>query len=386
MKLVILKCYMPLKIDYLVVGSGLTGGTIARLLHESGREVVILEKRNHIGGNVYDHFHPSGIRIHTYGPHYFRTNSEKLWNFVNRFSSFYKYEPSLKSFVDGNFENWPVTGSYIKKTVGINWKPSFYGLPANFEEASLKIMPEEIYLKFVKGYTEKQWGVNAKELSAELVKRFDVREDDEPRLMRHKYQGIPSNGYAEFTRNLVEGIPVLLNVNYLTNKDMFDVKKKLIYTGPVDEFYNFQYGKLEYRGQKREHTYFEDINYYQPCGQVNYPMPEHGKHIRALEWKHMILKEFSDKIKGTVITKEIPFTPQNTDEYEYPFPSERNKLLYKKYEAKAREDTKLLICGRLGEYKYYDMDQAIARAMELSNEIIENEYAAEENYSTSLYS
>jgi UDP-galactopyranose mutase len=247
---------MALKIDYLIVGSGLTGGTIARLLHDSGYEVLILDRRRHSGGNVYDHFHPSGIRIHTYGPHYFRTDSDKLWEFVNRFSAFYKYEASIKSYVDGGFENWPVSGSYINKMVGKDWKPSYRGKPTDFEEASLKIMPDLIYQKFVKGYTEKQWGVQAKSLSAGLAKRFDVREDDEPRLMRHKHQGIPENGYTHFMRNLIAGIPIILNLDYLKNKDMFDVRKMLIFTGPIDEFFDFDYGKLAYRGQKRIHSYF----------------------------------------------------------------------------------------------------------------------------------
>ncbi|MCL5030025.1 MAG: NAD(P)-binding protein [Bacteroidetes bacterium] len=377
---------MSIKIDYLIVGSGLTGGTIARMLQDSGREVLVLERRNHIGGNVHDHFHPSGIRVHTYGPHYFRTNSDRLWEFVNRFSSFYKYEASLKSFVDGNFENWPIAGSYIKKEIGENWKPSFEGNPENFEEASLKIMPELIYKKFVKGYTEKQWGIKASELSADLAKRFDVMEDDEPRLMRHKYQGIPANGYAEFTKNLIDGIPVILNFDFLQNQEMFDVRKKLIFTGPIDEYYNFELGKLEYRGQKRIHSYFEDKDFYQPCGQVNYPSPEQGNFIRILEWKHILPTEYSKRIKGTVITKEIPFSPQNPNDYEYPFPSSRNQTLFKKYVQRAQADDKLIICGRLGEYKYYDMDQAIARAISIANKIIEGVYDPEKYYNLSLSS
>jgi len=377
---------MSIKIDYLIVGSGLTGGTIARMLQNSGREVLILERRNHTGGNAHDHFHPSGIRLHTYGPHYFRTNSDSIWEFVNRFSSFYKYEASLKSFVDGNFENWPIAASYIKRTVGDSWKPAFDGSPTNFEEASLKIMPELIYKKFVKGYTEKQWGINADKLSADLAKRFDVREDDEPRLMRHKYQGIPVNGYAEFTKNLVEGITVITNIDYLQNKEMFDVRKKIIFTGPIDEYFNFELGKLEYRGQQRIHTYFEDKDFYQPCGQVNYPLPEQGSHIRILEWKHMLPEKYSSRIKGTVITKEIPFSPQNPNDYEYPFPSISNQILFKKYEHRAQADDKLIICGRLGEYKYYDMDQAIAKAISIANKIINGIYDPEKYYSLSLSS
>src|SRR5437868_10134359 len=226
----------PLSADYVIVGSGLTGGTIARMLTDAGRDVVVLERRAHLGGNVHDHKHPSGVRIHTYGPHYFRTGSDEIWEYVNRFARFYKYEAIIKSHVDGRIENWPIAASYIRRTVGENWKPSFAGIPRNFEEASLAMMPELVYRKFVKGYSEKQWGVRATELSADLAKRFDVREDDEPRLMRHKYQGIPRDGYAEFTRNMMAGIPVIPHFDYLRHKDLIKSRKLLVFTGPIDEF------------------------------------------------------------------------------------------------------------------------------------------------------
>ena len=189
--------------------------------------------------------------------------------------------------------------------------------------------------------------------------------------MRHKYQGIPVNGYSEFMKNLVNGIPLILNLDYLRNREMFDVKKMVIFTGPIDEFFNFEYGKLEYRGQRRFHSYIEDTEFYQPCGQVNYPLQEHGEHVRILEWKHMLPAEYLHKIKGTVITKEIPFSPADSNEYEYPFPDSKNQFIYKKYEQKALINSKLLVCGRLGEYKYYDMDQAIARAKCIVNKIVE---------------
>jgi len=360
-----------MNIDYLIIGSGLTGSVIARILKDHGSSVLVVERRSHIGGNVHDHVHLSGIRINTYGPHYFRTNSQKLWSFVNRFSDFYHYEAILKTYVDNKYENWPIAESYIRRTIGENWEPSFKGEPTNFEEASLAMMPAAIYEKFVKGYTVKQWGVLTNTLSADLAGRFDVRSDDEPRLKRHKYQGLPAQGYRAFMENMLTGIPVILNYDYLKERDAIKPNRKLVFTGAIDEFFNFELGKLKYRGQKREEIYFPDTEYKQPCGQVNYPELKNGPHIRTIEWKHMMPKEYADRITGTVLTREIPFTPDDPDNYEYPFPDQENAILYNKYRSRADKLTNTIICGRLGEYRYYDMDQAIARAMLLAKGILE---------------
>lgn len=358
--------------DYLIVGSGLTGAVIARLLQERGENVLVLDRRKHVGGNVHDHLHETGIRVHTYGPHYFRTSDEKLWDFVNRFSPFYEYVASLKSYVDGEYENWPIAASYIRKHIGESWQPSFKGNPSNFEEAALSLMPDLIYEKFIKGYNIKQWGVDPRELSATLVKRFDVRQDDDPRLMpNHKYQGIPSLGYAKFMENMLEGIPVILDCDYLKRKDEFSYSKMLIYTGPIDEYFNFEFGKLKYRGQRRVHEFISNKQWHQPCGQVNNPDLNNGPHIRTLEWKHMMKEGEKNAIDGTLITKEITYTPESPEDYEYPFPDQVNADLFKKYNEKALSTPNLLVCGRLGEYKYYDMDQAIARAFMLVNKKIQ---------------
>jgi UDP-galactopyranose mutase len=359
-----------MQMDYLIVGSGLTGAVIARTLVDAGHSVLIVDRRSHMGGNVHDHAHASGIRIHTYGPHYFRTNDDDLWTFVNRFASFYKYEASLKSWVDGRFENWPIAGSYIRRAVGEQWTPEFAGKPQNFEEASLAMMPRLIYEKFVKGYSEKQWGVPAHALSASLARRFDVRQDDEPRLMRHKYQGIPEAGYAGFMQSLLRGIPVLLNCDYLRNRESFTPRLGLVFTGPIDEFFGFELGRLKYRGQTRQHRYLPDVEFAQPCGQVNNPDPGNGPHIRTLEWKHMMPPQYASQIRGTVLTSEITVTPSDPNEYEYPFPDSANSELYRAYRAKAERIPNLLICGRLGEYRYYDMDQAVARAMLLAARLL----------------
>lgn len=364
------KRHSYLNMKYLIVGSGLTGAVIARALVDAGRQVLVVDRRTHVGGNVHDHCHPSGIRIHTYGPHYFRTNDDDLWAFVNRFASFYKYEAALVSLVDGKYENWPIAGSYIRRVLGPKWEPEFKGTPANFKEASLSIMPRIVYEKFVKGYNEKQWGVPATSLSAGLARRFDVREDDEPRLMRHKYQGIPEKGYSDLMINMFKGVPVLLNCDYLNNRDQFKDAGMTIFTGPIDEYFGCDLGRLTYRGQQRHHEYLPDVDFAQPCGQVNNPDPTTGPHIRTLEWKQMMQPEYAKRIRGTVLTREITVTPTDPNAFEYPFPDEKNSKLYQAYRERAKATPDLLICGRLGEYRYYDMDQAIARAQLLATRIL----------------
>jgi UDP-galactopyranose mutase len=356
--------------DYLIIGSGLTGAVIARKLADAGKSVLVLERRSHLGGNVHDHFHASGIRVHTYGPHYFRTNDEDLWRFVNRFAEFYKYEAAIKSFVDDAYENWPVTGSYVQRIAGKDWKPVFTGPPANFEEASLAMMPEIVYEKFVKGYTEKQWGVPARTLSAQLARRFDVRADDETRLMRHKFQGLPKAGYAGLMRNLLDGIRVILDCDYLRHKNEFSARAGIVFTGPIDEFFSCDLGHLKYRGQKREQEFLPDIDFAQPCAQVNNPDPANGPHLRTLEWKHMMEPADARRISGTVLTRETTITPADANDFEYPFPDAANAQLCAAYRERAQKITGLLICGRLGEYRYYDMDQAIARALILAERLL----------------
>jgi len=356
--------------DYLVVGSGLTGAVIGRILADAGRSVMIVDRRSRVGGNVSDHTHVSGVRIHTYGPHYFRTSSERIWEFVTRFGAFYPYEACVKSLVDACYERWPVASSYIRRTVGERWEPEFKGTPSNFEEAALAKMPRLVYEKFVRGYTEKQWGVSARCLSPDLAGRFDVREDDDCRLVRHKYQGIPVDGYASLMQNMLSGIPLILDCDYVAERAAFRYRKMLVFTGPIDEYFGFDLGRLHYRGQNREHTYLPDVQWAQPCGQVNNPSPENGPHIRTLEWKHMMQRDVADRIRGTVLTYETPFSPITPDEYEYPFPGQANLRLYKSYRERANAIPNVVICGRLGEYRYLDMDQAIARAMKLASSIL----------------
>lgn len=362
---------MTKQCDYLVVGSGLTGAVIARLLQDAGLSVLVIDRRDHLGGNVHDETHESGVRIHTYGPHYFRTSSEEIWAFVNRFSSFFDYQPELKTLVDGKLEDWPITAEYMQRTIGESWTPAFVGTPSNFEEASLAMMPKPIYEKFIHGYSKKQWGIEPSALEANLAGRFDVRINGDRRLKNSKYQGIPSLGYTHFMSTMLAGIEVIKNCDFKQDASLFSPRYQTIYTGPIDELFNYTYGRLEYRGQRRSHVWHREVNFLQPCGQVNNPAIGNGDHVRSLEWKHMMPPHSISGIQGTVITTETPFSPDDQNACEYPFPSEKNQKLYQRYRALAESIPSVLVCGRLGEYKYYDMDQAIGRAFVLGKKLIE---------------
>jgi UDP-galactopyranose mutase len=363
-----------LSADYVVVGSGLTGATIARLLHDAGREVIVIERRRHVGGNVHDTVHPSGIRIHTYGPHYFRTSSPRIQAFVTRFASFARYEPRLLSLVGDRYEHWPVTKEYIDSVAGADWGPGHQGTAENFEEASLAQMPAVIYDRFVRGYTEKQWGVPARTLSSDLARRFDVRKDGDTRLCRHAFQGIPTAGYHAWLTAMLAGIPVTLDTEYLARRGDIRHRRRLIFTGSIDAYFGFELGRLQYRGQQRVHTYFADRESLLPCGQVNNPGPDHGRHIRWLEWRHMMEESALRGVSGTVVTTETPIAAIDPDTCEYPFPDQRNRELYAAYARRAATLTDVSICGRLGEYRYYDMDQAIGRAIQIAGRMVANHH------------
>ena len=361
-----------MQVDYLIVGSGLTGATIARILADAGREVLVVERRRHLGGNVHDHVHESGIRIHTYGAHYFRTSSSRVWELATRFAPFYRYEACVLSLVDGRPESWPVQDSYLREHFGDDWRPDFDGKPCNFEEAALAILPRVAYEKFIKEYNEKQWGVNPRELSAGLRGRFDVRADGDPRLSPGaRHQGIPEPGYAEWVSRMLLGSPVLLNYDYLRRRDEILARRQLVFTGPIDEYFGFDLGRLPYRGQRREHLYRPSVGGFAlPAAQVNNPQHSGGPHIRMFEWKQMMRPDLAARIRGTVLTTETPFSPGDPGDYEYPVPDDAFTDLYWHYRRRVNTLEGLTVCGRLGEYRYYDMDQAIARAMVLAGRLM----------------
>lgn len=355
--------------DYIIVGTGLTGSTIARILKDSGASVLIIERRNHLGGNVHDYQDESGIRIHTYGPHYFRTSNPEVLSFLNRFTSFYPFAAIVKTRLEnGDYENWPISGKFIRKCAGEGWKPKRNLHPKNFEEAALSIMPEKVYNLLVKEYTEKQWGKPCTELSPTLLNRFKIHMDDDPRLTPEAmFQGLPFDGYTQMMKNMVKDIPVVIQCDYLKLRNEFVPRKKLIFTGPIDEYYKFSLGKLEYRGQKREIIKRLYLLNFQPCVQVNNPLHDMGSFIRTIEWKYML---WNSTNPSTVITHETPFSPDDPDQYEYPMPDEKNKKLYEEYKKLSSFDKNVLICGRLGEYEYLDMDKALEKALDHAKRLL----------------
>jgi UDP-galactopyranose mutase len=363
-------------VDYLVVGSGLTGSTVARILHDHGREVLILDRRHHVGGNVHDSLHPSQIRLHTYGPHYFRCSSPRIWEFVNRFSGFYRYEATVKSMVGGRYENWPVGAGLFDQFFGWqNSRPA--ATPTNFEEACLQKMPRPVYEAFVMGYTRRQWGVDPRQLDPGLADRIRVNADHERTLTPQRiYQGLPTEGYYGLMANMVEGIPCVLGIDYLKNRSAYKIRKALIFTGPIDEYFNFDAGRLGYRSLKRVHTFLPGSEWFQPCGQVNHPdASDHGA-LRTLEWKHLMPKDQRQRIRGTLITREYPFTPEDPDRFEYPMPTARQAQLYRHYRRRAQATPRLVVCGRLGAYRYLDMDTAIDLAMRLAERLLSHDLVA----------
>jgi UDP-galactopyranose mutase len=315
--------------------------------------------------------HPSGIRVHTYGPHYFRTDSQRIWSFVQRFGEWYPFHAAVQSQVDGKLEPWPVTGECVRRLCGENWAPAEPNrAPANFEEAALAIMPRRIYEDFVRGYTEKQWGVACTQLAPSLCGRFDVRTDNYLHLSRHEHQALPVLGYTHLVEQMLRGIPTVLNCDYLAEAPVVTPRYGVIFTGAIDEYYGFRRGRLAYRAQQRQTDWYPTLKNFQDGLQINYPSLEQI-FLRSVEWKFAMASVYASKIRGTVVTVETPYTPVDPDAYEYPSQDLSQRALYQEYRRDAMQEERLIICGRLGEYRYWDMDQAIGRALAIADRAIE---------------
>ena len=359
------------KYDYLIVGAGLFGSTFANLASKNDKKVLVIDKRNHIAGNVYTES-IEGINVHKYGAHIFHTDYKDVWDYVNSFVEFNRYTNSPVARIGNEVYNLPFnmnTFSKIWDDVFIpedairhieEEKKEITGEPKNLEEQAISLVGRTIYEKLIKGYTEKQWNRDCTDLPAFIIKRLPVRLIYDNNYFNDRYQGIPIGGYTKLVEKMLEGIEVRLNTNFFDNKEEYmDIADKIIYTGALDEFYDFKLGKLEYRSLRFD-TKTLDISNFQGNAVINYTGNE-VPYTRVIEHKHF---ENNDSDK-TVITYEYPVDYEEGMEKYYTINDEKNNSLAEKYRELASKEEKVVFGGRLAEYKYYDMDDVIKSAMNL---------------------
>ena len=361
------------KYDYILVGSGLYSGVFAWFAKQKGKKCLVLEKRDHIGGNVYCE-NTEGIHVHKYGAHIFHTSNKEVWQFVNSLAEFNRYTNSPVANYKGEMYNMPFNMNTFSKMWNISTpaeakkiieeqKKEITGEPKNLEEQAISLVGRDIYEKLIKGYTEKQWGRDCKDLPAFIIKRLPVRLTFDNNYFNALYQGIPIGGYTKMIANLLDGIEVRLNTDYLENKAALDaLADKVVYTGPIDAYFDYSLGTLQYRSVRFETETLACPNY-QGNAVINYTDAE-TPYTRIIEHKHF---EFGTQPK-TVITREYPVTWQEGMEPYYPVNDEKNQALYQKYAKLAEKEEHVIFGGRLGEYKYYDMDKVIASAMACAKE------------------
>ena len=359
--------------DYLIVGAGLYGAAFAQQAKEAGKSVLVIDRRNHIGGNVYTE-EVEGIQVHKYGAHIFHTNDRLVWDYVNRFAEFNRYTNSPVANYKGELYSLPfnmytfnkmwnvVTPQEAADKIAQQRTAAGITEPKNLEEQAISLVGTDIYEKLVKGYTEKQWGRPCTELPSFIIKRLPVRLTFDNNYFNAKYQGIPMGGYTKMVEKMLDGIEVKLNVDYLENKAQWDaVADKVIYTGSIDSYFDYCYGHLSYRSVRFE-TEVLDIPNYQGNAVVNYTDRE-TPYTRIIEHKFF---EFGTQPK-TVISREYSSEWHPGVEPYYPVNDEKNSALYAKYKALAEKEEKVVFGGRLGEYRYYDMDAVLLSALKFSN-------------------
>ena len=356
--------------DYLIVGAGLFGAVFAQQATKAGKSCLVIDKRDHIAGNIYTE-NVEGINVHRYGAHIFHTNNKEVWDYVNQFAVFNRYTNSPVANYKGELYNLPfnmntfnkmwgvVTPAEAKAKIEEQKKEAGITDPQNLEEQAISLVGTDIYEKLIKGYTEKQWGRDCKNLPSFIIKRLPVRLTFDNNYFNALYQGIPIGGYTKLIANLLEGIEVRLNTDYLENKAELDVlADKVVYTGPIDAYFDYKLGALQYRSVRFE-TEVLDTDNYQGNAVVNYTDAE-TPYTRIIEHKHFA---FGTQPK-TVISREYSTEWHQGDEPYYPVNDEKNGALYAKYKALADAETKVIFGGRLGEYKYYDMDKVIEAALD----------------------
>lgn len=361
--------------DYLIVGAGLAGASFARIMTDNGHKCLVIDRRNHIAGNIYSE-KIEGIEVHKYGPHIFHTDIERVWSFVNRFASFNHFVYSPVANYKGELYNLPFnmntfyqlwktkTPEEAKAKIAEQVREAGITEPHNLEEQAIMFVGKDIYEKLVNGYTCKQWGRPCKELPSFIIKRLPIRFTYDNNYFNHPYQGIPKGGYTAMIEKMLDGIEVRLETDYLKNKSEYDkLAEKVVFTGPIDEYYNYCFGALEYRSLRFE-TEVHDVANYQGIAGMNFTDKE-TPYTRIVEHKHFEFgKGNPDK---TVITKEFSASWQPGDEPYYPVNNEENNALYEKYKDKALNDDKVIFAGRLGDYKYYDMDKVIQSIFDLTD-------------------
>ncbi|MCQ9211414.1 MULTISPECIES: UDP-galactopyranose mutase [unclassified Streptococcus] len=360
--------------DYLVVGAGLSGAVFAYEATKRGKKVKVIDKRGHIGGNIYCEL-IEGIKVHKYGAHIFHTSNKRIWDYVNQFSEFNHYINSPVANYQGKLYNLPFnmntfyamwgtkTPQEVKEKIAEQTQHLQDIEPRNLEEQALKLIGKDVYEILIKGYTEKQWGRSATDLPPFIIKRLPVRFTFDNNYFNDRYQGIPEKGYNVIIEKMLEGIEVELNADFFEKRLDWEAQaQKVVFTGMIDQYFDYKHGELDYRGLRFEHEVLETDNY-QGNAVVNYTERE-VPYTRMIEHKHF---EFGHQEK-TVVTKEYPVDWQKGEEPYYPINNAKNNAIFANYamEAEAIKD-RVIFCGRLADYKYYDMDRVIERALEVVN-------------------
>lgn len=363
-----------MKYDYLIVGSGLFGSVFAHEAAKSGKRCLVIDRRGHLGGNIYGE-EKEGIHIHAYGAHIFHTSDKQVWEYVNQFAEFNQYINSPVANYKGEIYNLPFNmNTFSKMWRGVVTPPQaaakiaeqrkvISGVPKNLEEQAISLVGTDIYEKLIKGYTEKQWGRDCRELPAFIIRRLPVRYTYDNNYFNDRYQGIPVGGYNGIIENLLNGIDTETGADFNQDKEKWEkTANKIIYTGPIDEYFDYELGRLEYRGLRFVTERLEEENH-QGVAVMNYTDRE-TPYTRIIEHKHF---EFGHQ-PVTYITKEYPSEWKPGDEAYYPVNDAKNQALYQKYRALADKERNVIFGGRLGEYKYYDMDKVIASALGIVTE------------------
>ncbi|NCA99474.1 MAG: UDP-galactopyranose mutase [Clostridia bacterium] len=360
---------MDKQYDYLIVGAGLFGATFAREATLRGKRCLVIDRRNHTGGNIYCKS-IAGINVHVYGAHIFHTSDKRIWSYVNQFAEFNRYTNSPIANYNGEIYNLPfnmntfnklwgvVTPAEAQARISAQRMAAGITVPHNLEEQAISLVGTDIYEKLIKGYTEKQWGRPATELPAFIIKRLPVRFTYDNNYFNDKYQGIPEGGYNQIVDRLLDGIEVRLETDYFAHRAELDAQaQKIVFTGMIDEFYGYRFGNLEYRSLRFEHQTL-GVENHQGNAVVNYT-DRQTPFTRIIEHKHF---EFDTQEK-TVITREYPAEWAKGDEPYYPVNDDKNNALFTQYKVLADQEEKVIFGGRLADYKYYDMHQVIASAL-----------------------